>query len=161
MTTVEGVDGEPRNLASDRIRGTFPMMNRLRDMDDSELLRFRSRFADDFVREDRRRLIGVPDSDRDDWFESILAYWDLGKGAPSFRVAEVLAVRGDRLVLFRSHVGYEDGSAIEQLIVYGLSADMRVRHAVMFDVDNLDAAFAELDRLHAEIGAKDAQPPTP
>jgi hypothetical protein len=137
------------------------MIDRLRDMDDSELLRFRSRFADDFVREDRRRLIAVPDSDRDDWFESILAYWDLGKGAPSFRVAEVLAVRGERLVLLRARVEYEDGSATGMLIVCGLSADMRVRHAVMFDIDDLDAAFAELDRLHEEIGAKDAQPPFP
>jgi hypothetical protein len=137
------------------------MIDRLRDMDDSELLRFRSRFTDDFVREDRRRLIAVPDSDRNDWFDSISAYWDLGKGAPSFTVAEVLAVRGERLVLFRARVEYVDGSETEILIVYGLSADMRGQRAVMFDVENLDAAFAELDRLHAEIGAKDAQPPTP
>ncbi len=150
-TTVASVEGEPRNAASDQMRAVFPRFSRLGDMDESELRQWKRGMADDFVRVDRRRMVAVPDSDRDDWFESMQAYWNLGKGAPSFHVAEVLAVRGDRLVLFRSRIEYADGTATEMLIVNALAVDMRPQRSVMFDVDDLAGAYAELDRLHAEI----------
>jgi hypothetical protein len=151
-----GVEGEPRNAASDRMRAVFPLFSRLGDMDESELRQWKSGMADDFVRVDRRRVVAVPDSDRDDWFESMQAYWNLGKGTPSFQVAEVIAVRGERLVLFRSRIEYADGTATEMLIVNALADDMRPQRSVMFDVDDLEGAFVELDRLHAEIEAQEA-----
>lgn len=135
-------------------------MTRLRELDEAQMQQFRGRFADDYVREDRRRLVGVPSSDREDWFESIQAYWELSKGPPTFSVAEVVAVRGERLVLFLARVEYEQGPSTEMLIVYGLSVDMRAQHSVMFDTDDVDAALAELDRLHAEIEGQDPSPPT-
>lgn len=137
------------------MRAVFPLFSRLGDMDESELRRWKRGMADDFVRVDRRRVVAVPNSDRDDWFESLQAYWNLGKGAPSFRVAEVLAVRGERLVLFRGRIEYIDGTATEMLIVNALAVEMRPLRSVMFDVDDLESALAELDRLHAEFEAED------
>jgi hypothetical protein len=105
--------------------------------------------AVDFVQQDRRRLVAVPDTDREEWIESIQAYWELGKGAPSFTVAEVVAIRGELAVLYRARVAYIDGSATELLIVLEIDADAHMRRAVMFDVDDLAGALAELDRLNA------------
>jgi hypothetical protein len=122
-------------------------------MDESEMRRFRQGMADDFVRVDRRRLVAVPDSDKDDWFESMQAYWELGRGTPSFQVAEVLAVRGERLVLFRSRIEFSDSTGTEMLVVSEFADDMRSRRSVMFDADNLDDALAELERLHTGIEA--------
>lgn len=136
----------------------FPVISRLRDMNELELRQFRSGKADDFARIDRRRFVAVPDSDRDDWFESMQAYWNLGKGAASFRVAEVLAVRGERLVLFRARDEYDDGTATEMLIVNALAADMRTQRSVMFDVDDVEGALTELDRLDPDRDAEDAHP---
>ena len=42
------------------------------------------------------------------------------------------------------------------LIVNALAVDMRVQRSVMFDVDDLDGALAELDRCHDEIEAEGA-----
>ena len=135
-------------------------MTRLRELDDSEMTEYRARFADDFVREDRRRLVGVPSSNREEWFESIQAYWKLGKGPPTFSVAEVLAVRGERLALYLARVEYEQGPATEMLIVFALSGDMKAQRSVMFDADDVGAALAELDRLDGSTEDEDASPPT-
>jgi hypothetical protein len=71
-------------------------------------------------------------------------------------VPEVIAVRGDHLVLFRSRVEFDEGTATESLVVVADDADMRLRHAVMFDPDDRDdrdRSLAELDRLHTELDA--------
>jgi hypothetical protein len=158
--TVRHVEGEPRNAASEAVRAGFANMTRLRELGDTEMRQFRNRFADDYTREDRRRLVGVPSSGREDWFESIQAYWELGMGPPTFSVAKVLAVRAERLVLFLARVEYPQGPATEMLIVYGLSVDGKAQRSVMFDADDIDAALAELDRQHADIENAHASPPT-
>ena len=65
-----------------------------------------------------------------------------------------MAVRGDRLTLFRSRVGFEDDRSPEFLVGFSYSSDMKAARATMFDLDDRDAALAELDLLDAEIAAE-------
>jgi len=59
------VTHEPRNAASERVRAHTPLFGD-RGFVESEL---RGLLADDFVREDRRRLIALPTVGRDGWIE--------------------------------------------------------------------------------------------
>jgi hypothetical protein len=47
----------------------------------------------------------------------------------------------------------EDHRSTEILVVYSYSPEMRAARAIMFDLDDADAALTELDLLHAEIAA--------
>ena len=108
-------------------------------------------FAEGFLREDRRHFITVPTVGVEGLLESFRAYWDLGVGAPTFVVAEVHAVRGERLVLFRGRAEFAEGQATESLVLVMFSSEMKVARTVLFDLDDLDSALAELERMHAEI----------
>lgn len=145
------MDREPRNLASDRIRERYPEFARLPEMSEAELAAVRTNYADDFVRDDRRRFVAIPAATFDEFIDSLRTYWTLGAGAPSFSVAEVIAVRGDRLVLFRSRIEFEDETRTESLVVLEYDDQMRAKRGTMFDADDRDAALAELDRRHTEI----------
>ena len=120
-------------------------------MSDAELEVLRENYTDDFVREDRRRLVTIPAASFEEFIESLRTYWELGSGAPSFSVSEVIAVRGERLVLFRSRIAFDDGRSTESLVVLGHDDQMRAEFATMFDPDDHDAALAELDGRHAEV----------
>ena len=67
----------------------------------------------------------------------------------------VLAVRGERLALARMTLGTADVSPgapqDEFLQVYGVDEEGRVSLQVWFDLDDLDAALAELNSLHARF----------
>ena len=80
----------------------------------------RGRYADGFVREDRRRFVTIPSANFNDFIESIQTYWELGAGAPTFSVPEIIAVRGERLVLFRSRVAFTNDTATVSLVVSAL-----------------------------------------
>jgi hypothetical protein len=113
-------------------------------------------FTDDYVREDRRKLVGISSSGAREMLENALLWFDLGDGKPILTV-EVVAVRGDRLVLARLHVGYRDGDATGVLSVTQFDeAVEKTQRAVRFDPDDLDAALAELDKLHTELEARNA-----
>lgn len=74
-------------------------------------------------------------------------------GAPTFGLVEILAVRGDRLVLGRGTVRYDE-IATEMLSLCQWDTTVsKAERLVQFDLDDLDAALYELDRLHAEIEA--------
>ena len=107
--------------------------------------------ADDFVLLDRRKLVGTPgEIDKPTWAK-IMA-WSHSEGEWVSRDREVLAVRGDHLVLTRMLDRHSDGSTREFLAVGHFAGDpVQARRAVMFDPDDLDLAMEELDRLHAEI----------
>lgn len=64
--------------------------------------------------------------------------------------AEVLAVRGDRFALVRTHYTspQRDGFEIDVLSVEQVGEDGLVTWSMSFDPDDLDAAFDELDKLY-------------
>ena len=116
---------------------------------------FADAHADGFVREDRRRVIGLPTADRVEFLEQVRAWTHMDDGKPSFDVTEVAEVAGDRLVLCGVSISYESGSCSEmlQVILFDHAVDRIERH-VSFDSDDLDGARAELVRLHHELQSR-------
>lgn len=146
-----GVDDEPRNAAGDAARA---FVNLLPNPDGMEELG--RMIADDFVLEDRRRIIGLPSSDKTTFIDGWLAFaHEAGFVANEF---EMSAVRGERLALAR-YASKFDSAAVTEMLIVGLwdVEGPRSQRMLLFDVDALDAAMAELDRLHAEIEADDEQ----
>lgn len=68
----------------------------------------------------------------------------------------IVAVRGERLALTRTHVGTADdtpGAPLDEMLqLVGLDEDGRIALQIWFDVDDLDAAIAEMDALYARFG---------
>ena len=143
------VASDPRNAASDRI---FEGLATWRDPE-AMAAAWEDHHSDNFVRVDRRRLVASPDADRAGHLEGQLLWFGFGDGQPVFG-AEIIAVRGDRLALVRASVSYSDRQGREALsvVTYDAQVDKATRH-VHFDLDDLDAALAELDRQHAEVEA--------
>ena len=103
--------------------------------------------ADDVCTHDRRRVVnaGVV-TGRAIHVTNMRAVADVGfEGLTS----SVIATRGRRLVLIRVHSSVRDSPpgelAAEMLSVIGVNADNEIVAGVMFDADDLDAAFEELD----------------
>ena len=73
----------------------------------------------------------------------------------------VIAVRGERLALARMTLGTADVSPgapqDEFLQVYGVDEEGRIALQIWFDLEDMDAAIAELDALHARF--EDERPP--
>ncbi|WP_082022603.1 BTAD domain-containing putative transcriptional regulator [Mycolicibacterium setense] len=67
----------------------------------------------------------------------------------------VVAVRGERLALTRTRVNTADATAgaprDELLQLIGLDTDGRIAMDVYFDIDDMDAALAELDAAHSRL----------
>ena len=75
----------------------------------------------------------------------------------------VVAVRGERLALIRLELRTADGShgapQSEMLQLVGLDQSSRVALLVWFDVEDMDAALAELDAAHARLGERPPRVP--
>ncbi len=103
-------------------------------------------FAADFSMDDRRRVVnGGVRHGRDAEVEDLRTFADIGITYLTF---EVIATRGDRLVLGRGDAGNDERpGAVEfdVLQVVEIDADEVMTRVVMFDHDDIDAAFAELD----------------
>ena len=101
-------------------------------------------YADDISADDRRRVIGGgPRSGRDAEVANLRAMADLGASQMD---STVVATRGSRLVLHRTHAAQDD-SRFEAsfLSVTEINTDGQIVRVVGFDVDEIDAAIAELD----------------
>jgi class 3 adenylate cyclase len=111
--------------------------------------RFAALFAPGFRGVDRRKLL-QNELDRDAWLASYRPIVEMTSSRPTY---EVLATRGDRLMLARHCWQGADElvgpSEIEFLLV--VEVDGRGDHVgvVMFDLDDFDAPHAELDRRYA------------
>ena len=103
--------------------------------------------ADDFSIDDRRRVVsagsdtvGTPRS------QDLRAVADIGVTNVT---STVIATRGERLVLIRFRFSGNDqrpeAFQIEVLGIVEIDADERIVAVVTFDLDDIDAAFAELD----------------
>jgi hypothetical protein len=107
--------------------------------------------ADDVFHDDRRRVVssGIQRG-REAQLANLRASVDVGvKNTESF----VIAIRGERLALTRSRVSGGDhrpeAFGLELLNIVELAADNRITAGVQFDVDDIDAAFAEFDARYA------------
>ena len=142
------IDQEPRNAASELIRLTF---ERFQDRDFWEH-EIRNILAPNFVRRDRRKLIGMPDANADEWIAAQFEYERVAGRFGSWHDIEIVAVRGDRYVAARVLNRLGDLGENELVFVEQLDADLeRVELISLFDPDDIDEAIAELDRLHTEI----------
>ncbi len=112
---------------------------------------FEQLFAPEVFTESRRKITGG--FIRDD-FSPSEARLLTENGALRIRVV-VIAVRGERLALTRLEVATADVSPgaphDEFLHLFGLDEDGRVSFQVSFDIDDIDAATAELDAAHARL----------
>ena len=113
--------------------------------------------TDDFVFEDRRSGFNYGRHDATTYREVSKTVFDVGSGRPIWSIPEVIAVRGQRtaatiLVIEYGNDTYTDMIACVRFDPYV----QRLQRRVLFDIDARDAAIAEVDRMHAEIGADNA-----
>jgi hypothetical protein len=143
------VGAEPSNAASDALRSNLGALNGL----ESAPRNIRAFLTDDFVHEDRRRGVSFPIVDADSHQEFVDSAWQTGAGRPEFAAPRILAVRGDRFVAALIRIDYGNGMLLEAVHVFALDATLSLaQREIDFDVDEVDAAIAELDRLHLEAG---------
>ncbi len=101
-------------------------------------------FDPGFVRDDRRSIVGMGTHEASDYHDVMQQVFELGgrpvKNSP-------LAVRGERFSLTRGAIRYDDGRSVsEYLVVQVLDASHeRVLRFILFDPDDFEAAYAELD----------------
>ena len=141
------VDGEQTNAASEWWRAANRFLNGRKSPPDD----VRSSLTDDFTYSDRSGGSIFPDLDAEGFARFVGAGWAAGAGQPVNTVREVVAVRGERVAAVTAYYDYGNGMGREILTVVGLDPSLRRLHRVIdFDADDLDAAIAELDRLHSE-----------
>ena len=105
----------------------------------------------DYVVEDRRPIVGMPEQDASGTVAVISTMLDQGYAGVT---AAVVAVRGDRLALVRRRFVTVSGDETRSLVVTEIDGDGRLAHQTMFAGDDLEAAMAELDaRFLAGEGA--------
>jgi class 3 adenylate cyclase len=98
-------------------------------------------YADDVVFDDRRAGMRAVTRGRDLLVAKVRAIMDTG----SFEVLDTpIAVRGDRGALFRRRFA-SPGYEVDLWVVSEVDEGGTLRAVVTFDLDDLDAAFAELD----------------
>ncbi|OBI83885.1 BTAD domain-containing putative transcriptional regulator [Mycobacterium asiaticum] len=147
LARFEELQRRPRRLqnAASRACARFGAAFTVRDWDV-----IADALADNAITDDRRRVVRAG---RRCGRDAVIA--DLGAiaglGATSI-ASKVLAVRGDRLVLNKTR--FSGGNALperydaEALVLVEIDCDDRMTAHIAFDVDDLDAAFAELDERY-------------
>jgi hypothetical protein len=107
-----------------------------------------------FVREDRRPLIRMPDSDRDGFAAVEESMWALDAHWPSD--FDVAATRGDRLMMSPGSVTFGDGaSRIEYLVVFLIDENNLAERLILFEPEQEAEAIDVLGRLAEERGLTD------
>jgi hypothetical protein len=109
--------------------------------------------TEDFLYTDRRSGgANYGSLDASGWQKLITETWRVGSSRPSFAVVDVVAVRGEWSAAVVELTDFGDDATMEFITCFQLDADSRlVRRHVNFDLDDRDAAVAELDRMYAEI----------
>lgn len=115
---------------------------------------FEKLFAPNGIIESRRKVVGfghidVPPGDYPRANRRVL------ETVPMRLTQRVIAVRGERLALARLMIGADDVSPgapqDEFLLLYGIDEDGLISVQLWFDVDDLDAAIAELDAAYSRF----------
>ena len=141
---------EPRNEASEWWRVALESLTGIGRPDALRLLR--QALTEDFVWEDRKRVVGFAGGDADAFVEAFGVYYDVADELPRFIVDEVISVRGQTLALAQARASYSEAwdSSFLAVIVYNRRASALER-AIAFDVEDRLVAVEELERLHAEF----------
>nr|WP_123025282.1 BTAD domain-containing putative transcriptional regulator [Mycolicibacterium stellerae] len=141
---------EPDNQCVQALRTMEAALN-LEDWDEFEQM-----WAPDVFVESRRKIVGFTQADlpSSDWPREARRLLDIA-GPIRGRMVEVIAVRGDHLALTRLEFEYTDttpGAPSDELIVlFGMNAERRIALHVVFDVEDIDAAIAELDAQYVRL----------
>ncbi|MCV7397978.1 AAA family ATPase [Mycobacterium paraseoulense] len=101
--------------------------------------------ADDFVGIDHRRVVSAETQlSRDDVVRDLRAAADVGF---TISMVSAVAIRGERLVLARVRAAGQDPKAIENdaLNVVEIDTDHRIANVATYDMEDIDAAIAQLD----------------
>ena len=78
--------------------------------------------------------------------------WELGAAKPRRSLVDVVAVGGQRSAAVIEKIDDGKDMVVEHIVVLQLDSTLRRhRRSVLFDVEAVEDAIAELDRLHAEI----------
>ena len=142
------------NSASELMAAVYERMNSFEEWPETP-----TRLAAEFVLDDRRHGgIGLGRVDKDTAMAYSATAWKVGHGPPIQKVRRLIATVGDRLVAAVVETDSDQWKS-ESITVWQIDSQLRnLQIAVMFDVDDVDAALAEVDRLHGEI---DDEPDTP
>ena len=111
-------------------------------------------FAPEISVEGRRKVVGFPRvvMSPSEWIREVRHLNEMG--AVRHRNV-VLAVRGELLALTRSELGTEDKSPgapqVDMIRLFGLDEYGRIAMHMAFDVEDMDAAIAELDALQTRF----------
>jgi hypothetical protein len=145
------VSDGPSNAASESLRYAFAFFNEHGAPSEESL---RAALTDDFTYEDRRRGPSFPEADAESYPKYVLSMWQTGvDGQPRWEL-ETLGVRGERFAAMAIQTDYGNGMVFDSVHVLGLDSDLSlVRREVDFDRDDVDAAIAELDRMHSQAEA--------
>lgn len=152
---AEVADTEPENACVRAGRRIFEAIGR-QDWDEIEQL-----IAPEVEFESRRKVVGVAPVrlTSDGWRREMSRYFEAG--ITHYRQTFV-ATLGERFALVRLWVSNGDVSAgapqDESLHVVALDGDARIALQIQFDVEDLDAALAELDALHTRFEAEGRRP---
>jgi hypothetical protein len=147
VVSVALVSDEPSNAASEHFRRNVAFFT---DSASPPGAALRAGLRDDFVYEDRRRGPNFPPADAESVPKYLDAIFQAGVGQPRF-ASETLAVRGERFAASMFRLDYGNGMLHESILVTSLDATLSLLQcAVEFDLDDVDGAIAELDRMHRQ-----------
>jgi len=106
-------------------------------------------YRPDLIREDRRRVVGAPTTRSIvEFVDHALTWFDLGDDPPVFSIEGVVAVCGDTCALIHCRVSF--GDSVSDFLNAFRTTGSEAEISVLFDLNDRDAALAELDRLYAE-----------
>lgn len=141
---------EPSNAASEFLRNAYAFFTATGAPSEEVV---RAAVTDDFTYEDRRHGVSFPDADVQSFPSVVQTMWQTGAGQPRWE-HETLAVQGERFAAVAVQTDYGNGMLRDSLIVIGLDATLsRVQRQVDFDIDDVDRAIAELDRMYSQADA--------
>jgi hypothetical protein len=137
------------NDAAERIRDIYGVWN---EFSEPPSVAPADHFTDDFVFSDRRKGgVNFGELDASDYVRTFEQFWNVG-GQPHFSMVEVIAVRGEWSTAHLERIVYGDSDMYTEFIIV-VDRDPvrgRLRRIVHFDPEDVDAAIAELDRIHTE-----------
>jgi hypothetical protein len=145
------VSDGPSNAASEFFRNLGALLSgRASPPSEAEV---RAALTDDFTYEDRRTGVTFPDCDAESAPKLHVSNWQTGAGEPRWE-SNPLAVRGERFAALAVRVDYGNGMLGDSVQVVGLDVTLSlVQRLVDFDIEDVDGATAELDRLHSQADA--------
>jgi hypothetical protein len=107
----------------------------------------------DFSYSGRNRVgVNFGEMTSSDWPAFIASFWEIAPGRLQWSEPLAIAVRGQRCAVITASIGYGNDTFTDFIHCIRLDPTLqRLQRIVSFDVDDRDAAIAEVDRMYAEI----------